>query len=706
MAAEVLAAAESWKERCLLGGRSLFTEEALWTQKGLEDLQRCLAKEHDAGEGGFLDRLEAQLQPAQPRSRQLCAEILWVYYLLIDTVKEDTKLDRIRTVWEWSGVRLPEDQWTLDSLLGHGLINPGMNYKIRAQHEIRYLVDLMLGWFAEPLESRHELLSDAMTFAQRIDKHPESRSRQLRHALLYMLFPDEFEPIMSSNHKQQYVKDYWIDSGSQEQIDQWPQVRIDKELSPIRNALKAQYGDQFQFYQIQWLRDRFGDADIWAISTGSNARFWGEFRQAGVAAMQEPSVGDLSRFESSAAIKEALTEQGAGPNPYNHALAGWEFPNEVKVGDIFIAKYGRPIRLLGWGRVTGDYYYDITHPRLPHRRTVEWHPCESPIRLGKERRIATKTLTRATHWYSWVPHAFSKLDKSSMAEPEKPWVETMEDLFLPQEQFDRIINSLRLRKNLMLQGPPGVGKTFIAKRIAWHLAGRKDSSLVGMVQFHQSYAYEDFVQGWRPTEAGGFKLRDGVFLQFCKKAARRPNVPHTFIIDEINRGNLSRIFGELLMLIEADKRGSDNAIALTYGSEGELFSVPPNVHILGLMNTADRSLAIVDYALRRRFAFETLKPEYGSDNFKRFLKKSGVSDNLLGRIVRNLQVVNKQIAEDNDLGSGFEIGHSYFVPEQSTDLDELWYLNIVETQISPLLREYWFDRIGRATEAINQLQAL
>ena len=218
-----------------------------------------------------------------------------------------------------------------------------------------------------------------------------------------------------------------------------------------------------------------------------------------------------------------------------------------------------------------------------------------------------------------------------------------------------------------------------------------------MVQFHQSYAYEDFVQGWRPTETGGFTLRNGVFFEFCKRAEQQPDIPFVFIIDEINRGNLSRIFGELLMLIEADKRGPEHAIALTYGATGERFSVPDNVYLLGLMNTADRSLAIVDYALRRRFAFETLKPAYDTREFREYLLEAEVDKDLVDRIVRNLSALNKRIRDDKDLGPGFEIGHSYFVPEESAD--EQWYLGIVNAQIAPLLREYWFDR----PEQVNKL---
>ena len=214
-----------------------------------------------------------------------------------------------------------------------------------------------------------------------------------------------------------------------------------------------------------------------------------------------------------------------------------------------------------------------------------------------------------------------------------------------------------------------------------------------MVQFHQSYAYEDFVQGWRPNEAGGFTLRNGVFFEFCKRAERQPETPYIFIIDEINRGNLSKIFGELLMLIEADKRGPEHEIPLTYGAPGERFSVPENVHLLGLMNTADRSLAMVDYALRRRFAFETLEPAFGSRKFREYLLGKDVDRVLVDRIDRNLSALNQRIRKDKDLRRGFQVGHSYFVPQSPSEKpDEQWYLGIVDTQIAPLLREYWFDR--------------
>ena len=281
------------------------------------------------------------------------------------------------------------------------------------------------------------------------------------------------------------------------------------------------------------------------------------------------------------------------------------------------------------------------------------------------------------------------------------------DLFIPLDQFNRLLTSLRSRKNLILQGPPGTGKTFIARRLVWCLIGRKDSDPVEMVQFHQSYAYEDFVQGYRPTDDGGFTLKDGVFHRFCERARANSDTPHVFIIDEINRGNLSRIFGELLMLIEADKRSEDYAVALTY-SDGR-FHVPDNVHILGMMNTADRSLALVDYALRRRFAFETLEPAYGTDYgrtaFERYLAAEGADRSLARRICDRMRKLNRRIAADNELGPGFRIGHSYFVPSDGDQPSDDWYTRIVETQIAPLLREYWFDSPEDVEKEVDGLTA-
>ena len=243
--------------------------------------------------------------------------------------------------------------------------------------------------------------------------------------------------------------------------------------------------------------------------------------------------------------------------------------------------------------------------------------------------------------------------------------------------------------NIILQGAPGVGKTFAAKRLAYSIMGMKDTSRVAMVQFHQSYSYEDFIQGYRPVE-NGFKLENGTFYKFCKAAEEDDERTYFFIIDEINRGNLSKILGELMMLIEKDKRGEK--IKLLYSNEW--FTVPKNVRIIGMMNTADRSLAMMDYALRRRFAFFEFAPAFGSDGFKRYLAEK--DNNKLNNLISVVETLNSVIAADESLGEGFRIGHSYFCTDK--EITDEWLKAVVEYEVIPLLKEYWFDEPSKVRD--------
>jgi MrcB-like, N-terminal domain/AAA domain (dynein-related subfamily) len=285
------------------------------------------------------------------------------------------------------------------------------------------------------------------------------------------------------------------------------------------------------------------------------------------------------------------------------------------------------------------------------------------------------------------------------ASPGYTMEEALRDLFLEQAELDELLALWRIKKNLLLQGPPGVGKTYVGKRLAFLMMGHRDQARTRMVQFHQAYAYEDFIQGFRPSERGGFIRCDGAFFDFAKLAEADSDRPYVFIIDEINRGNLSKILGELMMLIEPDKRGEDYAIPLAYGRPDEAaFSVPPNLFLLGLMNTADRSLAMVDYALRRRFIFHTLEPRFASAKFQTFLEARGASKTIVELIVSRMTALNSEISEDTvRLGPGYQIGHSFFVPmDAAQPLDLAWYRRIIQYEIAPLLREYWFDNQGAA----------
>lgn len=277
--------------------------------------------------------------------------------------------------------------------------------------------------------------------------------------------------------------------------------------------------------------------------------------------------------------------------------------------------------------------------------------------------------------------------------------------FLSEKEFDKIVNLLKVKKNIILQGPPGVGKTFLAKKLAYAIMKATNDEMIEMVQFHQSYSYEDFVQGLRPTTKGNFVVKDGVFVAFCRRGPLANNkLSYFFIIDEINRGNLSKIFGELLMLIESDKRKKSYSMKLTYSENyNDTFYIPDNLYIIGTMNTADRSLALIDYALRRRFAFINLEPEFG-EKFKDFLIGTGISNQLVNYICDKINNLNNEIVKNRNLGAGFKIGHSFFCTYKKNLMNEkIWYENVINYEIFPLVEELWFDDISKAKDLVEEL---
>ena len=273
----------------------------------------------------------------------------------------------------------------------------------------------------------------------------------------------------------------------------------------------------------------------------------------------------------------------------------------------------------------------------------------------------------------------------------------LSEVYMTSEKYDSLKGLLLNKKNIILQGAPGVGKTFAAKRLAYSIMGVKDESRVEFIQFHQNYSYEDFIMGYKPS-GEGFELQNGIFYKFCQKASNNQEIPYFFIIDEINRGNMSKIFGELLMLIEKDYRG--NRMTLAYN--GLPFSVPKNVYIIGMMNTADRSLALIDYALRRRFSFFAMEPGFSSEGFRLYL--DSFNDDTFYALIEKVKELNFEIAKDSSLGSGFCIGHSYFCGQD--ECTDEWMQSVVEYDILPMLEEYWFDEPAKIQKWQNILRGV
>lgn len=443
----------------------------------------------------------------------------------------------------------------------------------------------------------------------------------------------------------------------------------------------------------------------WIYSPGKGAKIWDECYDNNIMAIGWDAIRDLRAYNSKDEIKQVMNKYYDPSRSYIHsACATWEFANEMKPGDIVFAKNGMHL-IIGRGVVKSDYIYDSQRKEFRNIRKVEW---TDRGEWECSRQSPMKTLTDITSFTDYVEQLnlffdSDMLDDAKTLETSYPTYDKarfLDSVYMDEDSYDTLVSLVKSKKNIILQGAPGVGKTFAAKRLAYSMMGVKDPNRVMMVQFHQSYSYEDFIMGFRPSE-NGFKLKHGVFYEFCKRAEVDSDNDYFFIIDEINRGNLSKIFGELFMLLESDKRGV--ALQLLYADEK--FSIPENLYIIGMMNTADRSLAMLDYALRRRFAFFDLKPAFESDGFKSY--QHSLNNDKFNKLIDCIKQLNLAIKSDETLGAGFCIGHSYFCDldksetyEREDSLDR-----IVEFELIPLLNEYWFDDVDMVNEWSNNLRS-
>lgn len=449
--------------------------------------------------------------------------------------------------------------------------------------------------------------------------------------------------------------------------------------------------------------DNTSKTRYWTISLGNQSMYWEECQEAGIAIIGWDYLGNLMAYPDRDSMRKAIQKElGTDRSCKHDSLATWQFSREIKPGDVIYVKKGMN-KILGKGVVKSGYRFDENRNYYKHVIGVEWKctgEWDSPDKLNVK---ALTELTKYTEFLQKLENVISgeNLEQEKSVEPALQLntyskEDFLKDVYIEEEEYDTLVDLLMNKQNIILQGAPGVGKTYIAKRLAYSIMGVKDSERVSMIQFHQSYSYEDFIMGYRPT-ANGFELNTGVFYDFCKAAEDDSDNPYFFIIDEINRGNLSKIFGELFMLIENDKRGVQ--LQLTY--RNEKFSVPKNVYIVGMMNTADRSLAMLDYALRRRFSFYELKPAFSSPKFRQYTDEleCAALDKLIDAVIR----LNIEVAQDDTLGEGFCIGHSYFSNLTDENIDSS-LKRIVEYEIVPLLKEYWFDEKAKCDSWVETLR--
>ncbi|MCD7854896.1 MAG: AAA family ATPase [Clostridiales bacterium] len=400
---------------------------------------------------------------------------------------------------------------------------------------------------------------------------------------------------------------------------------------------------------------------------------------------------------------------------------GQAFTDVMKKGDYFYLCWGNSIRLLGQiisekpvlnPEMENDWY-EWRYRLIANSKDISaytntkkwWTPNYNStcVSVNDSEKNLFEELILKPYFDMTIDELYGNKEISpeiTETEAEKYTKEDfLNEVYMTAEKYEALKELLLYKRNVILQGAPGVGKTFSAKKLAYSIMGKKDDSRIELIQFHQNYSYEDFIMGYRPDE-GGFKLTEGIFYRFCKLALANRGKEYFFIIDEINRGNLSKIFGELLLLIEKDYRDTKAVLAYT----GEEFAVPDNLFIIGMMNTADRSLAMIDYALRRRFSFFEIEPGFNSEGFKKYQQQ--FESETFNALIEQIKKLNKAIADDKYLGKGFRIGHSYFCGIKKNEFSVERLRSVVEFDILPMLNEYWFDEPKNIKDWENNLRGV
>jgi 5-methylcytosine-specific restriction protein B len=678
------------------GDGSLLTPgEPVWTLANLGELERDYVGKPDTGGDGFFDKLKRQLAGASPTAVQLFAELLILNVLPIINVGGPLKVKQVRSVLDMSSepVDLPSDVEA--ALLGGGVFNGGQAFTTYRWAQLAYLIELARHFKSLPEPRRIEALADPLVFRDQVSAIPTGQAAQ-RQSLLYLAFPHFFLPIVKAEHRtalrDAFANDYLTA----------PSGDVDIDLASIYSAITEAEGGHVDLYAKPWV-DRWQNLSpdpeptdqvqhAWKVH-GSNVKgqdmvpTWRAKQSVSLAAsLLRPIDPYVSREELKAFVDEDYRSSGYAARQEKFDEF-YTFLKRMHPDDLVVTiSQG----MVYFGSVTGPAEFTPSSDgRSNLRRSVKWfgHPCpwsDIPSDIAARLSRQGEVLDLSPHLEQLLALAERRPSRLGPAAVHLPNAtrELADRIHVGLDWLQDCVELLRERRQLIFYGPPGTGKTYIAQQLAWHVA---DKGNVKLVQFHPAYSYEDFFEGFRPQGGAdgqiGFTLKAGPLRSLVDKAAENPEAAYVLIIDEINRGNLPKIFGELYFLLEY----RDQAIDLMYSSDSaEPFSLPKNIFVIGTMNTADRSIALVDTALRRRFAFLPLHP---SEQPTRGILRSWLAakgyDNTLADLHDEL---NARITD-----SDFKIGPSYFMRERiatdTTDkaLDLMW-----RTDILPLLEEHHF----------------
>lgn len=638
-----------WKETCFLADGSLFSDKSVWTSKHLDELDTYFIKKPDTSSRSFFDKLESQLSECQPGTHCLAAETLWLLYLCPGNIGQAKKRENISKVWQWSGESWNDDHPFLTDEVLHGVGSSGTSFNTNFWRELVFAIALARKFKSLPAAEQQSLTTECWQMSDWIEEIPESANRQFRHMFLYLWFPDQIERVFSIGNKQSIIK-----ALSQAKATELSRTQVDQEIFDIRSRMEDEYQtDQLDFYESPLVN---------------------RWRKKESAAKPALEVNDRAIVVPAEGEPENIILYGPPGTGKTFALQNEYIPKyEGTTGSKTPEEQIRErIGELTWYETIAAALYDIgDQVQVPDL-------VEHPFITSKAAHQGRASKVNATIWHYLQAHS----------DPDAEHVNLDPSRYRTPVWFEKDANSIwSLLPNWLETG------TYIVEWVeSVHRAEAPEekSQRYEFVTFHQSYSYEEFVEGIRPVlvddvesnQGIAYELHRGVFRRICAEADRDPEHRYALFIDEINRGNISKIFGELITLIEPDKRaGKKSAIELRLPYSNELFSVPPNLDIIGTMNTADRSLAYIDTALRRRFVFKELLPRPDLLRDQKILN----SDIDLTAL---LTTMNARIEALFD--REHTIGHAYFTNlEPTASIDRL--ADVFEQKIIPLLTEYFFD---------------